>query len=234
MDFELAHYSDVGRRPNNEDFFGISLSGDGLFAIVADGVGGSENGEVASRLAVKSLIREVQSSKVDEEVLADAIMRANEAICSADISGMTTVAAVWADHDSCVAAHVGDSRIYHFRDGRILFQSEDHSKVQLAVLLGELPPEALRNHKTRNQIFRALGEKSDISLADTTELVLCAGDRLLICSDGFWEPVLEKDMLRTMVGTDSAWQWLDAMRRIVVAAADPKQDNNTAICILVK
>lgn len=234
MEYQIAHYTDVGKRDNNEDSFGVSHPAAGLLAIVADGLGGCDNGEVASGLAVNSLIAQLRDCEIDEELLMDAIARANEDVCHADISGMTTVAALWMEDDYAVAAHVGDSRIYQFRDGKILFQSTDHSPVQIAVLLGELPPDAVRTHKDRNRIFRALGEESDIALADTTELTVRRGDRFLLCSDGFWEPVTEEDMLRTLARTDTARQWLDAMREIVVAANDPKQDNNTAICIVVK
>ena len=76
-----------------------------------------------------------------------------------------------------------------------------------------------------------LGEDSEEPKVDSTELTVRPGDRFLICSDGFWEPVTEEDMLRTLQISPTPQSWLAAMREILTAARDPKQDNNTAICI---
>ena len=149
-------------------------------------------------------------------------------------SGLTTIAALWMQGGYAVAAHVGDTRIYQIRNGKIIYQSEDHSQVQMAVLVGELSPDAVRKHKDRNKLFRVLGEKNEDTKVDSYELNVRPGDRFLICSDGFWEPVTEADMLRTASQTANAQQWLIAMQRIVAAANDPRQDNNTAVAIIVR
>ena len=234
MRCHCASYTDVGKRSNNEDSFGLHQSGDSLLAIVADGLGGHENGEVASRLAVDSIIKDLSEAEIDEDTLLYAILDANKAICSAKTIGKTTVAALWIKDQYAVAAHVGDSRIYQFRDGEIIFQSVDHSNVQMAVLVGELEPDALRNHKDRNQLFRALGEENEELKVDSTELEVLPGDSFLLCSDGFWEPVTEEDMLQTLKEAESPEQWLDAMKQIVVTADKPKQDNYTAVCLQVE
>ena len=234
MDFQYASYTDIGRRSNNEDSLGIQYVDNSLIAVVADGLGGHANGEIASKLAVDALFDYIGKKEIDEDELLYAILNASDVICKADISGHTTIAALWLEDNHAVAAHVGDSRVYQFRDSKIIFQSVDHSVVQMAVLIGELEPDALRHHKDRNKVFRVLGEDGEKTKIDSTELNIKPGDRFLLCSDGFWEPVLEEDMIRTIAETDSCEHWLNAMKCIIEHVHNPKQDNNTAICIMAK
>lgn len=234
MPFDFSSYSHVGLRENNEDSFG-TLSGEEVFAaVVADGVGGHAMGEEASRTAVSYILEKLKQQSPDEDLLLDAITGASLAIGNEYFHGYTTVTALWLTSREAVAAHVGDSRIYQFRDGKILFQSQDHSDVMMAVLMGELPPESPRTHPSRNRIFRALGLPGEDPKVDSTVLEVRPGDRFLLCSDGFWEPVWEEDMLRTMAQSDTAEDWLGQMRSIVEAAQDPLQDNHTAIALIIK
>lgn len=234
MVFSFSSYSDVGTRENNEDSLDIQIREGTLLAVVADGLGGCENGELASRVAVESIFRELEGQQCDEEVLAYSLIHASQAILDARINGQTTAVLLWLDNNQGAEAHVGDSRIYQFRNGRIIFQSEDHSLVQMAVNVGELSPDALRHHKDRNKLFRVLGEENETPKVDSAELEVRSGDRFLLCSDGFWEPVTEEEMLRTLAESDTAEQWLEAMKQIVADARDPRQDNNTAICIFAE
>ena len=234
LQFEFAACSHVGRRENNEDSYGTH-TGEGSFAaVVADGVGGHERGEEASRLAVNHILTEISSCDADEDLLLDAITGASLAIGQGESHGFTTVTALWISQAEAIAAHVGDSRIYQFRGGKILYQSLDHSDVMMGVLAGELPPHATRTHPARNRIFRALGLPGEVPKVDSRVLDVRPGDRFLLCSDGFWEPVWEEDMLGTMAQTLTAEEWLDRMRVLVEALDDPIQDNYTAVAIIVK
>lgn len=234
MRYQYASNTNIGQRDNNEDSLGVKSLDGTLLAVVADGLGGHANGEVASRIAVDTLLDGLAGKHMDEDELAFAILNASERICAADISGHTTVASLWLEAGCGVAAHVGDSRIYQFRNGKIIFQSVDHSMVQMAIAVGELDASAARHHKDRNKLFRVLGDHHDTPRIDSTELTVLPGDRFLLCSDGFWEPVTETDMCRTALETASPDQWLEAMTRIIAQAADPKQDNHSAVCVLVK
>lgn len=234
MQFEYNGYSHIGSRDNNEDcFLAVSLNGS-LLALVADGLGGHQNGEVASRIAVETVSQALEDAEFDEDELGYAILKASEAIVKARISGHTTIAALWLKENRAIAAHVGDSRIYQLREGKILFQSLDHSAVQMSVLVGELPPEALRTHPDQNKLFRVLGDEKSPPKMDMTELTVRPGDAFLLCSDGFWEPVTETDMLHALSQAGASAHWLNTMRQTVEEAQDPKQDNNTAVCIFAK
>ena len=232
MEFDISAYSHIGNRENNEDSLG-TLSGEHFrVAVVADGVGGHQRGEVASQEAVRYILNAVDGGPEGTN-LVETIAGASRSV-SEIAGGYTTVAALWLSDDQALAAHVGDSRVYQFRDGTVLYQSLDHSDVMMAVLMGELPPEAPRTHPNRNRIFRALGLPGEDIKVDSQRLDIRPGDRFLLCSDGFWEPVWEKDMLRTMARTETAEDWLSQMRAIVDQARDPAQDNHTAIAIIAK
>lgn len=235
MVYQYIGYTHTGSRDSNDDSFEMTLENGTLLAVVADGLGGHKNGSLASRMVVNSITHELKDAELDEDLLAYAIIHANKSLCDANINGMTTVAALWICADgNAVAAHVGDSRIYQIRDGEIIFQSQDHSMVQLAVLVGEITPEEARHHKDRNKVFRVLGEKSEDPKVDSTELTVEPGDRFLLCSDGFWEPITEEMMVRTAVQSGSASDWLNAMQQLIFAAGNSRQDNHTAVCIIAE
>lgn len=233
MKFSLSHYSGLGKRKNNEDAVAVQESADGLLAIVADGLGGQDNGEYASQQAIQTLCEWLLTEAVSASALEEAISKANDAICKLQDKhpgAHTTLAVVWLGKDFAEAMHVGDTRIYQFRDGVILYQSADHSVAQLGVLAGDLKPEEIRTHKDRNKLFRALGEEPMPKIAEK-QLDIQEGDRLLLCSDGFWEGILEEEMLRCAEGTENAEEWLQKMREIAEPAAS---DNNTAVAVVIR
>jgi len=231
MIYHSAAFTDKGKRENNEDSYDFACSNDLFSAVVADGLGGHLNGEVASRIAVDSIMDHLECAEYDEDEAISAFLRANQNICSANLSGHSTAALLWLSKGKAIAAHVGDTRIYHFRNGGIQYQSSDHSVVQLSVSSGNIRPEDVRHHKDRNKLFRVLGDPNERLIVDSEELQVLPGDAFLICSDGFWEAVEEDKMLDTLHCSPTPKVWLDAMLDIVVAENDPKQDNYTAVCI---
>lgn len=236
MDITCAMYSAIGQRETNEDSADFLKKGDCLLAIVADGLGGLDDGEVASSTAVDVLLKQLRYTQdPDEDELYDAIQAASQKInaTQAPPSQMrTTVAVLWINGQTAVAANVGDTRIYQFRDGEIIYQSMDHSVAQMAVLVGDLKESELRTSKERNRLIRVLGDEIPPK-ADTETLSVQSGDRFLLCSDGFWEPVTEADMVEAAQATASAEAWLDAMRSYIGRPGKPEHDNNTAIAVFV-
>jgi serine/threonine protein phosphatase PrpC len=234
MTFTYASYSEIGMRDNNEDACAVQLDSTSLVAIVADGVGGHINGEIASNLAVKKIPLYLAGCEFDEDELGYAILKAHTNICETHSSACTTVAALWLSGNKAIAAHVGDSRIYQFRNGNVLFQSEDHSLVQVQISLKQLPKDACRNHRDRNKVYNVLGDEKERPTVSIQELDIQPGDRFLLCSDGFWEPVTEELMLSTIDRCPNACDWLEAMKVVVSNANNPKQDNHTAVVICAK
>lgn len=235
MEISISYYTARGKRQNNEDAVSLLEGSNSLLAVVADGLGGHEAGEVASNHAVATLNRLLQAQTPEEDDLIDAIRQANQEIYemqNAQSHMRTTVAALWLGDYRTIAANVGDSRIYQFRNGRIVYQSTDHSVAQMAVLVGEVEKSELRRSKDRNKLIRVVGEANPPKV-DCVELTVQAGDRFLLCSDGFWEPVTEERMLETMASSATAQQWLRLMRQEVEHANNPTQDNHTAIALVI-
>lgn len=232
MKIQRAFYSAVGKRTNNEDAFAVDDRANGVLAVVADGVGGSCGGELASAAAVRVMLCQLTDDETSEERLEDAVIAAHEAVCDVayprDYEAKTTLAALWIGKDA-YAVHVGDSRIYQFRAGRVIYQSLDHSVAQLAVFAGEIPAAAIRNHPSRNRITRALGSPK-MPMMDIDPLTVQRGDRFLLCSDGFWEKITEAQMEALCVQSELPDPWLRAMRTIVEKTED---DNHTAIALQI-
>ena len=231
--YTYAFYSDIGRRSKNEDACQVSQTGTSLLCVVADGLGGHAGGEIASGIVADLLPGLLADKEFDEDELGCAILDAHSAICKTGTGSCTTVASLWIYKDEAIAAHVGDSRIYQFRNGGIIYQSEDHSHVQVAISLGKLPADACRTHKNRNQVYRVLGDESEKPKIDIANLDVLPGDRFLLCSDGFWEPVCEEDMIACHDVCKTPQAWLDALVALVESKNDPKQDNHTAIIIFI-
>lgn len=233
MTITYASYSNIGKRANNEDAYNIVQNGNSLIAIVADGLGGHANGSIASNIAAKNIPQNLLDRKFDEDELGYAILDTHRLIYETNSSSCTTVAALWINNNKAISAHVGDSRVYQFRDSKIVYQSEDHSMVQVAISLGNLPADACRHHKDRNKVYNVLGDKTERPKIDIYLMDVLPGDRFLLCSDGFWERITEDMMMKSIFSSPSPVSWLDSMTTIIQEVNHPKQDNNTAIMISV-
>ena len=217
---ESAGKTDPGRvRRRNEDAFVVDPP---LFA-VADGMGGAQAGEVASRLAAAAFreYREADELAPEERVRA-IIKEANRRIydrarTDSEVSGMgTTVTAALLGDGGVVIGHVGDSRAYRIRDGRLEQLTEDHSLVADLMRSGRLTPEEAEGHPQRSVITRALGTDRDVDV-DTLVIEAEAGDLFLLCSDGLSTMVSDADLLRTVERAGT----LDEAARDLVRAANP-------------
>jgi PPM family protein phosphatase len=201
---EACGRTDIGRhRPHNEDSI-VVAKGLSLFA-VADGMGGHAAGEVASRTAVEALENFITQTSTDhdftwpfgmdknydfeENILLTAIHLANRKVCQVasenqDYAGMgTTMAAIYAPEARIHIGHVGDSRVYRLRERRLELLTMDHSWVNEQLQRNVITEDEARNHRWRNVITRALGNRSELEV-DLQTVEPLAGDRFLICSDG--------------------------------------------------
>jgi serine/threonine protein phosphatase PrpC len=202
---EEAHRTDTGRQRNaNEDAY---FARGPLFA-VADGMGGAQAGEVASRLAAESF-EPVKRGEESPEAYLRAIARTANArihrLAQADSSrsGMgTTLTAALVEDDEVSFAHVGDSRAYLFRDGELKLLTSDHSLVEELRRQGRLTDEQAEDHPQRSIITRALGPEREVEV-DTMTYRARSGDVFLLCSDGLTTMVREDRIAATLTGTES-------------------------------
>lgn len=233
MQFSKALYSECGIREKNEDAITLLHRDTCLLAVAADSLGGHGMGEIASGRAIQVMEQCFASQPLDEEALAEAIFRANREIVAMHTGGAnmkTTIAVLAIQADSAIALHVGDTRIYQFRSGRICFQSRDHSLAQLAVTVGQIPAEDLRAHPDQNKLTRSLGGPERPRI-DIRLLEVQPGDSFLLCTDGFWGPVTETQMCDALHNAASAQDWLNRMRPQVQACS---RDNHSAIALIAK
>jgi protein phosphatase len=228
---ESTGKTDPGRvRRRNEDAFVVDPP---LFA-VADGMGGAQAGEVASRLAAAAFreYRDADALAPEERVQA-IIKEANRRIydrarTDSEVSGMgTTVTAALLTDGRVVIGHVGDSRAYRIRDGRLEQLTDDHSLVADLMRSGRLTPEEAEGHPQRSVITRALGTDPDVDV-DTLVVEAEAGDLFLLCSDGLSTMVSDADVLRTVEGAGTLDE---AARELVRAALSGGGEDNVTVVL---
>ena len=232
MNISISCYTEKGKRQNNEDAFKVMEMSSSVLAVVADGLGGHENGEFAANEAVKTICKLLSNKVVDEDSLEDAVEKANEAVRnlhSKAPNALTTIAVLWIDQRYAIATNVGDTRIYQFRNGKVHYQSADHSVAYLAVLAQDISLSEIRSHRDRNKLIRVLGSES-APRADQQAIDIFPGDAFLLCTDGFWEAIGEEEMLRARSKYKEANGWLNDMRHTI---ANSIKDNNTAIAIII-
>ena len=218
----------------------------GFFA-VADGIGGHDAGEVASRTAIRSLaagvlqrimLAEMTGNLLSGEELAarlrECIMDANQAILnlrsqSANPTdmGCTLTAALLHDHQAIVA-NAGDSRTYLLHNGKLTQITQDHSMVARMVVNGVLRPEEIYTHERKNEIYRSLGDRANLEI-DVFFVELSGGDRLMLCCDGVWE------MVRDPLLEDVLLEHIDpqqACNRLVEMSNQAGGDDNISVVVV--
>jgi len=240
--FETALLTQTGKRPNNQDRAGYEIAkGVGCW-VVADGLGGHKYGEAAAEAAVEGIFHGFRAHpecsprslrKLLEEGQA-AVHRRQEA-SAPDRSDMRTTAVILlADESKACWAHAGDSRLYLFRRGQVFTRTRDHSVAQALVHSGEMEEAALRHDPDRSRLLRDLGAPGPVrASAQEQSLALETGDVFLLCTDGFWEPVLEAVMEAALSSGIAMEAWLRRLAGVIDDLADPGQDNYTALAVRV-
>ena len=226
---EQAFRSDTGRqRTANEDSYFASAP---LFA-VADGMGGAQAGEVASRIAAESFEPAQRSDESPEAYLRAIALTANHRIHSlaehdSSRSGMgTTLTAALVEGSSVSFAHVGDSRAYVLRDGELRLLTTDHSLVEELRRQGRLTPEQAEDHPQRSIITRALGPEAEVEV-DTLSFSARPDDVFLICSDGLTTMIKDEQIAEILTSSETLG---DAVSRLVREANEAGgRDNITVV-----
>ena len=195
-------------RPDNQDAYVTAEIAGFTVAVVCDGMGGTAGGQLASTLAVETVLAQFHATlrqEMDGEQLEQAVLYAiacantavyNRAAEDADLArmGTTLVCAICRDNGETLLCNIGDSRGYHLSQDGIVQITRDHSVVENMVERGELTHEQARRHPNRNLITRALGPDESVH-ADTFSLTLKEGEFLLLCTDGLVNTVSEQEIL---------------------------------------
>lgn len=237
---KISAGTDVGKlRATNQDSYEIGeLPDGGAWAVVCDGMGGHAGGNVASRMAVDRIAKDIKenfrsgmSSSSVKNILEASIVAANleifdRSLQDEEVRGMGTTAVIAVCiGENCVVANVGDSRCYKLSAESVTQITKDHSLVQEMVDAGLISPEQAAVHPRKNVITRALGIEEDVAV-DFTELSLAPGDKLLLCSDGLSNLVTETEMAACTSDPDI---FNYAKRLIDLANEKGGHDNITAV-----
>lgn len=224
---DCTYYTSAGGSDHNEDSV---YCGRGIYA-AADGLGGHSGGAAASQAAVNYIANAAKhSGGVLEVGMAELFEGANTAVRKLG-GGLTTIAAGALREGKFILGNVGDSRVYYFRNGRVIAQTRDHSVCQAAVELGQLTPEQIRGSEDRVKLLKVLGNFDRLELKRQPEQIPAMnGDAFLICTDGFWEHVHEREMECDLVKSDSPTEWRDRMLKRLLLRTGNSGDNYTALC----
>ena len=244
LEIDFAELSDVGRvRLGNEDYLGHvapdtseqARSQGWLFA-VADGVGGQEKGEVASRTAIETVLegfREASRGEPLSGLLEKLVRRANTRVLDAGMnSGMaTTLVACALRYDRAVVAHVGDSRCYLIRQRAAMLLTRDHTVANEHARLGLLSADEVAEAETRHILSRSLGSELSVN-AEINEHQVLPGDVLLLCSDGLHGALSAEEIAKVVSETSDVE--IAARRLVELANENDGSDNVTAQVVRVQ
>ena len=227
-------------RENNQDALEYGTLSEGAqYAVVCDGMGGANGGNIASKIAVEVIgsrirdaYRENPVSGSPEHLLTSAMATANVGVYDRaqkepELSGMgTTVVAVISYGHTAYISHVGDSRLYLYRNGSLSQITRDHSVVQELIESGQITEEEARSHPRKNYITRAIGVVSD-EYGEYDELNLETGDRLLLCTDGLTNEVNGAQMCRLL-----SLPAEEAVESLIRAALDDGGMDNITVALM--
>lgn len=240
--YTYAMRSRQGDREYNEDFIQMREYGNRVLFALADGLGGCGHGEIASRTAVSSVISRFSWENGREGFLERAFQGAQDAVLlkqklNPETKRMsTTLVLLRLESGKAQWGHIGDARLYLFRNGQVEKQTKDHSVPQMLVQMGEIRPEEIRHHPDRSRLLRVIGhpwEEIPYEISDEQELQ--KGDTWLLCSDGFWEYITEDEMCKVLQSASDMSDWLLQMEKLVkMHGAGHDMDNYSAICVQVK
>lgn len=239
---QIYSKSDIGkgRNSNQDAFFAAEIENNTVFAIVCDGMGGANAGNIASEIAVKTIseyiLRSYRIGMDDtdiEKMLKSACESANidiydMALKNPELKGMgTTVVIAVAQNDRVIIAHVGDSRAYLVNDG-LKQLTCDHSVVQSLIESGKITVEDAKVHPRKNIITRALGAEENV-IIDITNVELKEKESILLCTDGLSNFVSENEIFEIIQKSDT-----DVAQRLVDAANASGGGDNITVLLLVK
>jgi len=237
-----AGFSARGSRDYNEDRLGYAGSNTTGYWGLADGLGGHKGGARAAELAVEAGLASLESGLASrlEDRLKQAVSQAHARIramqkAEAGYANMrSTLVLLGVSREDMVWAHSGDSRLYHFRDGKLLWRTRDHSVVQLLVSAGEISEADVTTHPERSRLISCLG--GDNTLLISTKGAGSpprVGDVLLLASDGLWEHFEGWQLEAALARCATPEALLSHLAGLVGEAMHPSQDNYTAIAVYV-
>lgn len=242
MRFSVYQESHIGGRRNNQDRMGYCFTRDALLLVLADGMGGHIQGEMAATIALQTIGSMFQQQanpyvKKPEKFLEESFFAAHRelhryrAINNLPETPRTTIVACLVQHNNAFWAHCGDSRLYWMRSGQILARTRDHSRIETLIAQGKVDPSERDTHPERNKLFNCLGAPNMPIVELSRRASLQPGDVLLLCSDGLWS-VLPDHVLAQSLQANTVVRAVPELLTNAVAIAGKNSDNVTALAMM--
>lgn len=238
MEITFQQYTHTGKRPNNEDCV-VTDESNGIF-LVCDGVGGNNRGEVASEITCKAAVSYFNGQNcvatlddIKEIVKLSGALISKYIKANPDSEGMaTTLAFLQLNSDRAAVSHIGDSRVYHVRNGEIIFQTQDHSLVNEWVASGFITAGEALTHPKKNVITRAIqSDKTSIAEPDFAVITdIQKNDYFFVCSDGVLEAIDNRFIEQFFLDDNSVDMIVSAIQD---TCREKSNDNNSAILIKI-
>ena len=240
MNITYAITTYPGDRDYNEDFAMAKKTDNGYCFIVADGLGGHGKGEVASQLVCQVATDFFETSKQPEDIFGmfdfsqEKLLEKQQEEHAVDAM-KTTMNIVTIAKGMIRWGHVGDTRTYYFKKNKLVSRTKDHSVPQMMVSMGEIKEKDIRNHPDRNRLLKVMGiEWTRPQYVIEEQIKLDKKQVFLLCSDGFWEVIEEKDMMKCLKKAKTVEQWLESMNEIVKEnGKGQNMDNFTALAVWI-
>lgn len=241
MKCDLYQETHVGRRPYNEDRIGHWQTSDAILLVVCDGMGGHAHGEVAAELALRHIAaafrHEAKPRLADPDLFlfravssAHGMLRREAQALGLAETPRTTVVACVVQAGRAYWTHLGDSRLYLVRRGEVLVRTRDHTFVQELVDKGLLRPEEAAAHPDRNRLQQCLGSARAPLIQPASHARLERDDIVLLCSDGFWGPLAERQIIAGLESGTLA-EGVARLAGLAIELAGPDCDNVSALAL---
>lgn len=237
---KYASVTDCGSRNINEDSLKVRTTEKTSCFVLCDGLGGHGMGDVASGLVTTRIVESFEENVPIDSYIDDIFPKAQEELLqeqsaqNAKSKMKTTVVCMVTDEKKAYVGYVGDSRFYAFSRGKVKVQSKDHSVPYMLYLSRAIKEEEIRNHPDRNMLLRVMGTPWQAPMYEMLKpFPLKKYDAFLLCSDGFWELITEKQMGELLLKSATPQEWLEAMTDVVKENGKGKEmDNFSAIAIM--
>lgn len=237
---DIATLTNQGDREINEDSVGFYQKGSRTLCVLSDGLGGHGKGDFASQLCLKNAGDIFLESKLYGKELIENIFESTQAnlLKQQKLQGSysqikSTFVVCIIDGNKISFGHIGDSRLYLFRNKKVNYQTLDHSVPQMLVASGEIKASQIRHHEDRSRLLRAMGcaEEQFRYEIDCTNIDFKPGDTILLCSDGFWEWIKEQKMCHYIFSSDNAQTILDKMEKYILKKGKGKNMDNYSVLL---
>lgn len=234
--------SDKGSRQINEDRVGSYEKDKEYCFAVADGLGGHEKGEVASRLVINECVELFKQEGFNEFYLREAFEVGQEKLLEKQRIDKkpddykTTLVVLCIKDNMINWGHIGDSRLYLFQDKKYVRHTLDHSVPQMLVNIGEIEDKDIRNHPDRSHILSSMGIEWQRPKYEIAEPIKPQkGMAFLLATDGFWELIDEEEMQRCLKKANNVHEWMNSMEKIVLKNGEGRNmDNYSAIGVFIR